>query len=48
VVRLLRDGQRIRLEDNETAQKGDIVEIIGPVDFVLAKGKLIGEEVSPD
>jgi len=45
VFRIYRDGQRIRLDDDETLKSGDVVQMIGPVDYLVNLGSMIGQEV---
>ncbi len=45
VLRIFRGGHRIWLDDDETLKRGDIVQMIGPVDYLVRLGGLIGPEV---
>jgi putative transport protein len=47
VFRLYRNGARVRLGDDEKMELGDVVVIIGPVDYIIALGKKLGEETEP-
>jgi putative transport protein len=45
VTRLLRDGDSVRLKDDERLREGDVLEFIGPRSFFMRIGPLVGEEV---
>ena len=45
VTRLLRDGDSVRLKDDERLREGDVLEFIGPRSFFMRVGPLVGEEV---
>ena len=47
-IRIFRDGHGIRLEDDEIAQQGDIVQMIGPAEYLMSAGPLIGKELNPE
>ncbi len=48
VTRIIRDGKRIELADDEHPQYGDLLELIGPRSFFTEVAQRIGEEVPLD
>jgi len=47
-IRIFRDGHRIRLENDETIEHGDVVQMIGPTEYLMSAGPLIGQEINPE
>jgi len=46
VFRLYRDGNRLRLGDDDRLQLGDILVMIGPLEYIIGLGKKFGAEAS--